>query len=339
MCFGMASVDPLGPSRSKQGNEGARRVLIAIVVSGLLQDVSGVSNLLRATAAQELDSHIINGSVVSNTSVYHSFFALPTRGPDTDAWLGCGASIISPTFALSSAHCFGGGQSPCSGPKRLAVWVGHVKLETSMGMTQVVPIAGTRSFRVKAEVVCHPGWDGKCSHGNDMALLKLHGRLPKWVRPIPLDLHSNSAIGDTLVTIGYGLTESPYNRDEISTSTSDVLRRADVTTLLDNSQNCARVFAGGYGCSDSDSEAPGTNIGTQLCAGSAAFKDTCSGDSGSPVLNAKGRQVGIVSYGGGPGEKLSGPGRMCGDPTYPGFYARLSGMKHFVLSRVADLPS
>jgi trypsin len=78
----------------------------------------------------------------------------------------------------------------------------------------------------------------------------------------------------------------------------------------------------------------------QICAGAKVEpnRDACAGDSGSPVLDASGVQVGLVSYGGGPGEKLQGPGRMCGDPEYPGVYARVAAFHDFITQNVVDLP-
>lgn len=58
--------------------------------------------------------------------------------------------------------------------------------------------------------------------------------------------------------------------------------------------------------------APGGIIASMICAGQAA-KDSCSGDSGGPMVVNEGRwtQVGIVSWGIG-----------CGKGQYPGVYTR-----------------
>lgn len=289
-----------------------------------------------------LRASIINGSLVDQASGYHAMFALPTGGLETDEWLGCGASIISPTFALTSAHCFGGGKQPCSGPKHLALWVGDVQLVDSGNTQKVLAGSDGQSFRVEADLVCHPAFDGKCSHGNDIALLRLRERVPSWVRPVTLNLGSGGSIGegDTVTAIGHGLHESSLNPDQIAMDYSPSLRQVSVTVLPHNSADCGRVLAGGYGCSDEFSEGPASNVDMQLCAGAAdePERDTCAGDSGSPMMDAAGAQVGIVSYGGGPGTKLSGSGRMCGDPRYPGIYSRVSSFRSFILENVADLP-
>lgn len=278
-------------------------------------------------------ARIINGSIVKDPVAKDSFFALPTMGFDSDRWLGCGASIISPTFALSSAHCFGGGAEPCVGPKEIALWLGDVEL----GDDSVIQARQGRSYRITAEVQCSAQFDGKCSHGHDIALLKLKGTLPSWVKPVTLNL-GGCKVGDTVSPMGFGMSESEGDRETIG-GASHFLRQVSVSVLEQDSERCARVYGGGYGCSDDASEAPATNLGMQFCAGAndAPDRDACGGDSGSPVLDAAGAQVGLVSYGGGPGSKMSGPGRECGDPDYPGVYARVSAFADYIKERVPDI--
>lgn len=280
-------------------------------------------------------TRIINGTVESDTTAKYSFFALPTHSRDSDVWLGCGASIISPTFGLTAAHCFGGGDNPCSNSRDIALWLGD--LELSAG--RVVPKRGGRSARVEATRICHPMFDGKCSHGHDIVLLRLSSKLPAWVTPVPVDLGFPAAdAGDPMISIGYGYTETEADPTVIGGVSRD-LRSAGLVMLDLSAQSCARVFAGGFGCSDEASESPAKNTDQQLCLGSppSTFRDTCSGDSGSPLLSSSGVQVGIVSYGGGPGEKVSGPGRMCGDPAYPGVYSRVAAFASFIQEHVPEV--
>jgi len=297
----------------------------------------------RVVLTLAVNTRIINGTTVKQSSSYHAMFALPTKTADSDEWLGCGASIISPTFALTSAHCFGGGKTPCTGPSNVALWIGDVHLASDEDSTMVVSKNEGKSFRVKAELMCNPAFDGKCSHGNDVALLKLQDSLPSWVKPVALDLDgmAGGKVGDTVTPMGFGLTEEPLDPTAVSYASSPSLRKVDVTVLAQDSENCAREYAGGYGCSDAESEGSATNLDMQICAGTAAGPDhdACAGDSGSPVVDSSGVQVGLVSYGGGPGQKMRGPGRMCGDPSYPGVYGRVSAFRDFITQNVHDLPS
>lgn len=283
---------------------------------------------------------IINGSVVIHPLEKYSFFALPTSSAETDTWLGCGASIISPTFAISAAHCFGGGNDPCSRPRTLAVWVGDVTVNADF---VVSARPGAKHFRTEAELICNPSFDGVCAHGHDVALLKLKTPVPSWVRPVVLDLSGSSPMtaGSPVISIGFGLTESEGNKEVIG-DISPQLREVTLSVLDDSSDGCKNEYAGGYGCSDEHSEDKASNIDQQLCAGATDLpeRDTCSGDSGSPMLDTRtGKQVGIVSYGGGPGAKVTGPGRECGDASYPGIYSRVAAFAEFLSATVPDLPT
>jgi secreted trypsin-like serine protease len=216
--------------------------------------------------------------------------------------------------------------------------MGDVKL--ALDDSLVKPQIGGRSFRVGAKLICSAKFDGKCSHGNDLALLELSEALPSWVKPVVLDFTGNANPGDTVTSIGHGSMENEEQRDSIG-DVSALLREVSLTVFPDDSAGCTRVYAGGYGCSDEYSEGEASNKEQQLCAGAPDDppRDTCAGDSGSPMLNEAGVQVGIVSYGGGPGSQASGPKRMCAAPDYPGIYARLSAFADFVREHVKDLPT
>merc|ERR1719498_2195809 len=103
----------------------------------------------RVIVASAAKTRIINGTAVEKSSPLHAMFAMPTKSAGSDEWLGCGASIISPTFALSSAHCFGGGNTPCTGPQHIALWIGDIELMSQGDTTTVVAKKDGRNFRVE----------------------------------------------------------------------------------------------------------------------------------------------------------------------------------------------
>jgi len=223
----------------------------------------------------------------------------------------------------------------------LALWVGDVDLDNFA----ISPKGGddARHFRVEADVICSEHFDGKCSHGNDLALLKLRTPVPSWVTPVPLNLEGSGGddVDSVVHSMGFGITEISGNKAIISPFSGTELREVSVTVLAQDAENCQKLYDNGWGCSDKASEEPATNLDHQICAGVPAQeseRDTCSGDSGGPMIDSSGVQVGIVSYGGGPGGN-SGPGRVCGDRDYPGIYARVSAFSSFIRDHVHDLPA
>jgi secreted trypsin-like serine protease len=125
---------------------------------------------------------------------------------------------------------------------------------------------------------------------NDIALVRIGApgapALPKVRFGAPPD------VGQFVTAVGWGALVD-------GGETSAVLRQVDVP-VRDQSQ-CRNSYAP-TGKSVTD---------MMVCAGEQS-KDSCSGDSGGPLLDGAGLQVGIVSFGVG-----------CGEETHPGVYTRV----------------
>lgn len=108
--------------------------------------------------------------------------------------------------------------------------------------------------------------------------------------------------GSTVTTAGWGLlTES-------SSTLPSTLRKVSVPVI---SRASCRAEYGTSAVTDN-----------MFCAGLAAGgKDSCSGDSGGPIVDADGTLIGLVSWGQG-----------CAEAGYAGVYSRLGNFVDWVTS-------
>ncbi|XP_003701884.2 proclotting enzyme [Megachile rotundata] len=202
----------------------------------------------------------------------------------------CGGSLIDDKHILTAAHCVANMNS--WDVARLTVRLGDYNIKTNTEIRHI-------ERRVK-RVVRHRGFNARTLY-NDIALLTLNEPVPftDQIRPICLPSGSQLYSGKVATVIGWGsLRESgpqPAILQEVS------------IPIWPNSECKVK-----YGAA-----APGGIVDSFLCAGRAA-KDSCSGDSGGPLMVNDGRwtQVGIVSWGIG-----------CGKGQYPGVYTRVT---HFL---------
>ena len=143
------------------------------------------------------------------------------------------------------------------------------------------------SFTVLQEVP-HPNYDSRTSD-YDFMMVRLNGSSA--FAPLILDNGGGNLLADgtDLIVRGWGTTSS-------GGPSSNVLLEVEVD---------ADTSCGSYSSS--------VLTPRMFCAGRAG-KDSCQGDSGSPIIHkSTGKQVGIVSWGYG-----------CADPRYPGVYAKVS---------------
>ncbi|MEV1045847.1 serine protease [Streptomyces sp. NPDC049916] len=253
---------------------------------------------LASTAPATADSVIVGGQP-ARVAQSPWAVALSSRDRFGDARAGqfCGGAAVAPTKILTAAHCLGdealGG--PAESVKDLLVISGRERLSES----------GGREIPVR-DIWVNPAYDPD-SNAGDLAVLTLARPLPKdSVIPAAREGDAAYRAGTPADVYGWGDTTG-------SGTYASVLRSARIQVLPD--RDCARAYPGGR---------EGTyEASAMLCAGEpAGGRDACQGDSGGPLV-ARGRLIGLVSWGSG-----------CGRPGSPGVYTRVSAALEWAAGRV-----
>ncbi|XP_022117558.1 proclotting enzyme [Pieris rapae] len=200
----------------------------------------------------------------------------------------CGGSLIDDRHVLSAAHC-----------------VAHM---TSWDVARLTARLGDYNIRTNTEtqhierkikrVVRHRGFDMRTLY-NDVAILTLDQPVTftKSVRPVCLPSGGRAYAGLTATVIGWGSLKESGPQPAVL---------QEVSIPIWSNAECRLKYG---------SAAPGGIVEHMLCAGKDNM-DSCSGDSGGPLMvNEGGRwtQVGVVSWGIG-----------CGKGQYPGVYTRVT---------------
>ncbi|MEU6815979.1 serine protease [Streptomyces sp. NPDC046860] len=199
----------------------------------------------------------------------------------------CGGVAIAPTTVLTAAHCV---QDDVLGkpPNRVR------DLKVITGRTDLLAADGQETAVRDIEV--NPGYDPATNAG-DYAVLTL-------AEPVPASaVVSMAAAGDPAYDPGTEALVSGWGDTSGGGAYTNRLRAARVHVLADDL--CARAYPGGRNGA--------YRAASMLCAGEeAGGPDACQGDSGGPLV-AKGRLIGLVSWGSG-----------CGQAGSPGVYTRVS---------------
>ncbi|MFD0317695.1 serine protease [Streptomyces flavalbus] len=264
-----------------------RSVVRALSRPLVLAAAAAVLPLVSAAPAAA-DSIVIGGFPVDvSQSPWTVALSSRDRFGGTRAGQFCDGVAVGPTTVLTAAHCLD--EEVLSGPveqvRDLKVIAGRTDLRAREG----------REIAVQDAWV-NPDYD-RDSNAGDFAVLSLAESLPE-----------NSAIqmapagdpayepGTAAVVYGWGDTSGT---GDYATG----LRGARLHVLSD--ALCERAYPGG---GDGEYRAE-----SMLCAGEVlGGRDACQGDSGGPLV-ARGRLVGLVSWGSG-----------CGRSGSPGVYTRVS---------------
>ncbi|WP_069817204.1 S1 family peptidase [Streptomyces sp. TP-A0874] len=273
---------------------------ISRALSGLPVLLPGAVALLLAGAPSAAADQVVVGGQAAKVEESPWAVALGSRERFGDHRSGqfCGGVVVGRSTVLTAAHCL---SEKVLGVDRakvrdLRVIAGREDLGRSGG--EELPVL--RSW-------VNPDYDSTTNRG-DLAVLTLREPLPgRYVLPMAEEPDDEGYRPDTEATV-YGWGDTSGEGDYAA-----VLHAAPVRVLAD--AVCERAYPG---------NPEGTyQAGSMVCAGEpGGGGDACQGDSGGPLV-ARGRLIGLVSWGSG-----------CGRAGSPGVYTKISAVADAVAARM-----
>lgn len=223
------------------------------------------------------------------------------RKPNGNLGFHCGGSLINSRYVLTAGHCI---NAIPRGWTVIGVRLGEYDLTNDVADC-VDDVCADAPVDMDIErITVHEDYNPNVkSQWNDIALIRFSREVSfsPYIKPIclPVDesVRTRNNVGTKAVAAGWGRTETA--------SSSNVKLKVELD--ISDPFKCSLVY-----------KPSGVTLrDTQLCAGGLRGKDTCSGDSGGPLMKRIGSNYflfGIVSF---------GPNK-CGTKDVPGVYTNVA---------------
>ncbi len=304
-------------------------LLFALIALPLSAEAGRVSTPPKATK--------VVGGQYADPAHWPGFAALGVRRPDGTIKLICGATMIGKRHALTAAHCvesYDAGLAKRCGNRLQAA--GQLLLFPGLvDMNRAEDDEAYKAVKVTAhpDAHCEDELDqtsGKPTYDNDLAIIEVDHAYNGQLSALSLSPDTDPDAGLTAVA-GLGTTEDEH------ASLYPARDGMKVEALSDRLLEAFLPLVSSDGCRQSRKGTGGVVGDHQVCAGwiapaaKQAIGDSCSGDSGGPLMAYDGAhrpyQIGLVSWGPTP----------CGVAGEPGVYTRLSAFAPWIRSEVADV--
>lgn len=253
--------------------------------------------LVASTHAASIDQQVVNG-VLANQHEYPPQLSLQSCSGTSCSHI-CGAVLVSPSFAITAAHCVG--NTPSS-------------YRLKCGAHNIHTTESYRQARTPSAIVVHPQYNPngqRPAFPNDIAVIRLS-------QPFNIDSTCTPAVLPTATSGDFG------NRAGVITGWGRLygggtlpsrLKEGPVTIM--STTNCANTW--------------GTTVSStiHICVtDSNGVYGACNGDSGGPahVTSSDGTIVGLASF--------VANGCLV---QYPSVYVRISNYRNWIDSTIASL--